>query len=48
MQIAFLIYQGLTSLDIIGPYEVLARMPDTDVHPRTVIASVMPQMDSRC
>jgi putative intracellular protease/amidase len=31
MQIAFLIYEGLTSLDIIGPYEVLARMPDTDV-----------------
>ena len=31
MQIAFLIYEGLTSLDIIGPYEVLARMPETDV-----------------
>jgi putative intracellular protease/amidase len=31
MQIAFLIYQGLTSLDIIGPYEVLARIPDAEV-----------------
>jgi putative intracellular protease/amidase len=31
MQIAFLIYDGLTSLDIIGPYEVLARIPDADV-----------------
>jgi putative intracellular protease/amidase len=31
MQIAFLIYEGLTSLDIIGPYEVLARVPDADV-----------------
>ena len=31
MQIAFLIYDGLTSLDIIGPYEVLARIPDAEV-----------------
>lgn len=31
MQIAFLIYEGLTSLDIIGPYEVLARLPDAEV-----------------
>ena len=31
MQIAFLIYEGLTALDIIGPYEVLCRLPDADV-----------------
>jgi putative intracellular protease/amidase len=31
MQIAFLVYEGLTALDIIGPYEVLARIPDADV-----------------
>ncbi len=31
MQIAFLVYEGLTSLDIIGPYEVLARIPDAEV-----------------
>ena len=31
MQIAFLIYEGLTALDIIGPYETLRRIPDADV-----------------
>ena len=31
MQIAFLIYEGLTALDIVGPYEVLCRVPDADV-----------------
>jgi putative intracellular protease/amidase len=31
MQIAFLIYEGLTALDIIGPYEVLNQIPDADV-----------------
>ena len=31
MQLAFLLYEGLTTLDIIGPYEVLCRLPDADV-----------------
>ena len=31
MQIAFLIYEGLTALDIIGPYEVLNQIPSADV-----------------
>jgi transcriptional regulator GlxA family with amidase domain len=31
MQIAFLIYEGLTALDIVGPYEVLSQIPDADV-----------------
>jgi putative intracellular protease/amidase len=31
VQIAFLVYDGLTALDIIGPYEVLSRLPDADV-----------------
>jgi len=31
MQIAFLIYEGLTALDIIGPYEVLSQIPEADV-----------------
>ena len=31
MQIAFLIYEGLTALDIIGPYEVFNQIPDVDV-----------------
>ena len=30
MQIAFLLYEGVTSLDAIGPYEVLQRMPGAE------------------
>ena len=30
MQIAFLVYEGLTALDIIGPYEVFAGIPEAD------------------
>ena len=32
MNIAILLYDGVTALDAIGPYEVLACMPDADVH----------------
>ncbi len=32
MKIAILIYEGLTALDAIGPYEVLSRFPDAEVH----------------
>ena len=31
MQIAIVLYQGLTALDAIGPYEVLRSMPDAEV-----------------
>ena len=31
MQIALLLYEGLTTLDVIGPYETLCRLPDVDV-----------------
>lgn len=31
MQIAFLVYEALTALDLIGPYEVLCRIPGADV-----------------
>lgn len=31
MQIAFLLYEGFTMLDLIGPYEVLCRLPDAEV-----------------
>jgi putative intracellular protease/amidase len=31
MQIAIVLYPGFTSLDVIGPYEVLGRLPDVDV-----------------
>lgn len=30
MQIAFLLYDGFTALDIIGPYDVLKSLPDSD------------------
>ncbi|KTC75969.1 4-methyl-5(B-hydroxyethyl)-thiazole monophosphate biosynthesis enzyme [Legionella birminghamensis] len=32
MRIAFLFYDGMTTLDIIGPHEVLARLPGVTVH----------------
>jgi putative intracellular protease/amidase len=31
MQIAFLVYEGMTTLDLIGPYEALHLVPDADV-----------------
>ncbi len=31
MQIAFLVYEALTALDLIGPYEVLRALPDAEV-----------------
>ncbi|TFH24660.1 MAG: DJ-1/PfpI family protein [Myxococcales bacterium] len=31
MQIAFLVYEGMTTLDLIGPYEVLNGIPGADV-----------------
>ncbi len=31
VQIAFLIYEGLTALDIVGPYEVFNQIPNVDV-----------------
>jgi putative intracellular protease/amidase len=32
MQIAILIFDGLTALDAIGPYEVLSRLPGAELH----------------
>jgi transcriptional regulator GlxA family with amidase domain len=31
MQVVVLLFEGITALDAIGPYEVLARVPDVDV-----------------
>jgi putative intracellular protease/amidase len=31
MQIAFLLFEGITALDAVGPYEVLSRLPGADV-----------------
>ncbi|CAM5712330.1 Glutamine amidotransferase OS=Streptomyces antimycoticus OX=68175 GN=SSPO_002100 PE=4 SV=1 [Streptomyces antimycoticus] len=31
MQIAIVLYPDFTALDVIGPYEVLGRLPDTEV-----------------
>lgn len=32
MEIALLLFDGLTLLDAVGPYEVLGRLPDVTVH----------------
>ena len=32
LSVGFVLFDGLTQLDLTGPYEVLARMPDTRVH----------------
>ncbi|WP_205699403.1 DJ-1/PfpI family protein [Conexibacter sp. SYSU D00693] len=32
MQIAYVVYDGFTALDLIGPYEVLSRWPDAEIH----------------
>ena len=31
LQIAILLYPGATALDAVGPWEVLTRMPDTEI-----------------
>ncbi|MBM7787250.1 DJ-1/PfpI family protein [Tenggerimyces flavus] len=31
MKVVVLLYQGVTALDAVGPYEVLSRLPDTEV-----------------
>ena len=31
LQIALFLYEDKTALDAVGPYEVLARLPDTEV-----------------
>jgi putative intracellular protease/amidase len=30
-EIALFLYDGMTALDAVGPYEVLARLPDAEV-----------------
>ncbi len=32
MQIALLLFEGITTLDAVGPYEVLRRLPGAEVH----------------
>jgi putative intracellular protease/amidase len=32
MKIAFVLYPGFTALDLVGPYDVISRWPDADVH----------------
>ncbi|MGN6871216.1 MAG: DJ-1/PfpI family protein [Solirubrobacteraceae bacterium] len=32
MKTAFVLYPGFTALDLIGPYEVISRWPDAEVH----------------
>ncbi len=42
MRIAFLLFDGVTALDAVGPYEVLSRLPGADV--RFVAATPGPQL----
>jgi len=42
MRIAFLLFDGVTALDAVGPYEVLSRLPGADV--RFVAATAGPQL----
>jgi putative intracellular protease/amidase len=32
MKIAYLLYPDFTALDLVGPYEVISRWPDAEVH----------------
>src|SRR5947208_2700187 len=32
MKTAFVLYPDFTALDLVGPYEVISRWPDADVH----------------
>jgi cyclohexyl-isocyanide hydratase len=32
MKTAFVLYPDFTALDLIGPYEVISRWPDAEVH----------------
>ena len=32
MRIAYVVYPDFTGLDLVGPYEVISRWPDADVH----------------
>src|SRR5829696_5424786 len=32
MKIAYVVYPDFTGLDLVGPYEVISRWPDADVH----------------
>ena len=32
MKIAYVLYPDFTALDLIGPYEVISRWPDAEVH----------------
>jgi putative intracellular protease/amidase len=32
MRIVYVVYPDFTGLDLVGPYEVISRWPDADVH----------------
>jgi transcriptional regulator GlxA family with amidase domain len=32
MKVAFVVYPDLTALDIVGPYEIISRWPDAEIH----------------
>ena len=32
MKVAYVVYPDFTTLDLVGPYEVISRWPDVEVH----------------
>jgi len=32
MKVAFVLYPVMTALDMVGPYEIISRWPDAEVH----------------
>jgi putative intracellular protease/amidase len=32
MKVAYVVYPDFTALDLIGPYEVISRWPDVEIH----------------
>lgn len=47
MKIAILVFEGITALDAVGPYEVLARLPDASVQFVAPQAGIV-RTDNRC
>lgn len=42
MDITFVLYEQMTALDFVGPYEVLSKLPDVDIHLAALQAGPIP------
>jgi hypothetical protein len=47
VKIAFVVYPDFTALDLVGPYEVISRWPDADVHFRCFPRTRRPRCPTR-